>query len=925
MSYVLDKLTQHGCSTDDKHKVCRSRGGESCAFDGAMIVLQPIADTAHIVHGPIACCGNSWEGRGTKSRAGAYCDTPLHRMGFTTDMGEIDIVYGSEEKLLNAIAETYKAVGPRAIFVYSTCVSGLIGEDIDAVCKRAENEIDIPVIPVNAPGFVGPKNLGNRIAGEVLLEHVIGTGEPPVMTHYDINLIGEYNIAGDLWHVEPLLAKAGIRILSRITGDSTFEEITWAHRAKLNVVVCSRALINVARQMERKYGIPYVEVSFFGKTEIAKALRLIAEKLRESEVRSQKSEVAAEPALRKSKGFSLRDEVESVIKHEEKQLKEALKPYSHLREKKAVLYTGGVKSWSFISALLDLGIEIVAVGIKKSTFEDEEKMKEILGQDAPLVEDVTPKNLLKLLKERNADLLVAGGRNQYLAVKEGYPFVDVNQERHTPYAGYDGLVNLAEQICNSMRFYGQKTEDRSQKLEGDEQKKAASRPGTQNQKLAHDILINPLKHSPSMGAAIALQGIHRALPIIHGAQGCTFLGKVLLTKHFREPIALASTKLFVEDVVMGSEEKLSTTIQGFIDKNSPDLIGILTSGLSEVKGDDIEAEIRRQKSDVRSKTRVIHVPTPDYEGGLETGYARAVAAVIKIAANEKRSENPPIPPFVKGGPRGDLGTSPDASRLTPNVKSINVIVGSHLTPSDVSELKDIVGSFGLRAIFLPDLSALDGSRQGFSSLAMGGTTVADIQAMADSELTMALGMSMEPVARLLQQKFGTGYKVFESVSGIADVDSIMETLSQVSGMAIPEAYARQRRVLVDGMRDAHFYFGGKKISLALEPDLAVQMSKLLEEMGASVELAVIPTLSDAADRIRAHEVVIGDLFSLQGRFDLIISNSHAEETAKKLGVPLYQIGFPVYKVLGYTSKVTIGYRGTLNMVNEVGNLLMKGH
>ena len=166
-----------------------------------------------------------------------------------------------------------EAVNPKAIFVYSTCVSGLTGEDIDAVCKRAENELGIRVIPVNAPGFVGPKNLGNRIAGEVLLEHVIGTGETPVMTHTDINLIGEYNIAGDLWLVEPLLDRAGIRVLSKITGDSTFEEITWAHQAKLNVVVCSRALINVAREMEHKYGIPYVEVSFFGSTEIAKALR----------------------------------------------------------------------------------------------------------------------------------------------------------------------------------------------------------------------------------------------------------------------------------------------------------------------------------------------------------------------------------------------------------------------------------------------------------------------------------------------------------------------------------------------------------------------------------------------------------------------------------------------------------------------------
>src|SRR5574340_445643 len=177
MTTAIDKYTADGCATDDKHKVCRSRGGESCAFDGAMIVLQPIKDAAHLVHGPIACCGNSWEGRGTLSRSENPADLPLPRMGFTTDMTEIDIVYGAEEKLYRGIQKTAERVKPKALFVHATCVSGLIGEDINAVCARAQLELGIPVIPVNAPGFTGPKNLGNRIAGEVLLDHVIGTGE----------------------------------------------------------------------------------------------------------------------------------------------------------------------------------------------------------------------------------------------------------------------------------------------------------------------------------------------------------------------------------------------------------------------------------------------------------------------------------------------------------------------------------------------------------------------------------------------------------------------------------------------------------------------------------------------------------------------------------------------------------------------------
>lgn len=901
MVSTIDKLTADGCSVDDKHKVCRSRGGESCAFDGAMIVLQPIADTAHIVHGPIACCGNSWDGRGTLSTQGV-----LHRMGFTTDMGEIDIVYGAEKKLHDAIVRTHQAVQPKAIFVHATCVSGLIGEDIEAVCKMAEAELGVRVIAVSAPGFVGPKNLGNRIAGEVLLEQVIGTGEPAVTTHYDINLIGEYNIAGDLWLVEPLLERAGIRVLSRITGNATFQEITHAHRAKLNVVVCGRALINVAAGMERKYGIPFVEASFYGRTETTRALRSIAEQLHESEDRS-----------RKSGNTHILESVEALIKSEEKMLKEALKPYRHLQGKKAVLYTGGVKSWSFISALQDLGIEVVAVGTKKSTVEDEEKMRDILGPGAPLIEDVTPKNLVKLLKDRNADILIAGGRNQYLAIKEGYPFVDVNQERHTAYAGYDGLVNLAEQISNSMRFYRRSAEFgvRSSEWNG----KSTQEPASNSIfRTPHSALrIDPLKHSPAIGAAIAFQGVHRALPVIHGAQGCGFLGKVLMTKHFREPVALATTKLFVENVVLGSEDILERTVMGFIERNYPDVIGVLTSGLCEVKGDDVRMAVVSLQSAVDSQgkgTRIVHVATPDYDGGLEQGYARAVEEIIQSIVAESVDSRQSVN-------SKSINSTAD-SRQTTADRTINVLAGSHLTPGDVGELREIVESFGLQPIVLPDLSALDGSRQSFSPLAEGGTTVEDIKAMSRSALTLAVGTSMEPAAKILKDACGMEYRVIEGLCGLLDTDRLMAILTEVSGRTMHKRYDRQRRSLIDGMRDAHFFYGKKNVCIALEPDLALQASRWLDEMGARVELAVIPTLSASADHILARRVELGDLFSIRGRFDLLLSNSHGTETAQQIKAPLYQTGFPVYKVLGAASRVTIGYRGTLAMINEVGNLMM---
>jgi len=276
-----------------------AQGG--CAFDGASIALVPITDVAHLVHAPITCAGSSWGTRGSLSSG-----PMLYKMGFTTDLNENDVIFGGEKKLYQSILEIQNRYQPAAIFVYSTCVTALIGDDIDAVCKKTTEKIGIPVIPINAPGFIGSKNLGNRVGGESLLEYVIGTQEPDYTTPYDINLIGEYNIAGEMWGVLPLLEKLGIRVLAKITGDARYKEVCGAHRAKLNVMICSKALINMARKMEERYGIPYIEESFYGVDDMNRCLRNIAAKLGDR---------------------ALQDRVEHLIAEETAQLQRRLEPY----------------------------------------------------------------------------------------------------------------------------------------------------------------------------------------------------------------------------------------------------------------------------------------------------------------------------------------------------------------------------------------------------------------------------------------------------------------------------------------------------------------------------------------------------------------------------------------------------------------------
>ena len=433
---INELLTQPECEHNlnkggqGKNKACaqQSQPGSAqggCAFDGASITLVPITDAAHLVHGPIACSGNSWNSRGSLSSG-----STLYKMGFTTDISENDIIFGGEKKLYKAVVQVINNFNPSAVFVYSTCITALIGDDLDAVCKAVVEKYKIPVIPVHSPGFVGSKNLGNRLGGEALLQHVIGSKEPKYTTNYDINIVGEYNIAGEMWAVTTLLEKLGIRVLGKRTGDAKYEDICFAHRAKLNVMICSKALINVASSMKEKYDIPYIEESFYGVDDMSRCLRNIAKFFNDAQ---------------------LIDRTEKIIEEEVSRMNIQLEPYrKKLKGKRMVLYTGGVKSWSIVSAAQDLGMQVVATSTKKSTEEDKSRIKKLLGKDGIMLEKGNPEELLRVIKQTKADLLVAGGRNQYTALKAKIPFLDINQERHHPYAGYIGMVEMARELCEAV-------------------------------------------------------------------------------------------------------------------------------------------------------------------------------------------------------------------------------------------------------------------------------------------------------------------------------------------------------------------------------------------------------------------------------------------------------------------------------------------
>ncbi|MCM2359321.1 MAG: bifunctional nitrogenase iron-molybdenum cofactor biosynthesis protein NifEN [Geobacteraceae bacterium] len=885
-------------------KFCKkSEPGEgterSCAYDGARVVLMPITDVIHLVHGPIACAGNSWDNRGARSSG-----SQLYRRGFTTEMLQNDVIFGGEKKLYKAIRELAgRYPEAKAIFVYATCVTAMTGDDIEAVCKAAQDKVSMPVIPVNTPGFIGDKNIGNRLAGEVLFKHVIGTAEPEYTTDYDINLIGEYNIAGDLWGMLPLFDRLGIRVLSCFSGDARFEELRYAHRAKLNIIICSKSLTNLAKKMQKNYGMPYLEESFYGMTDTAKALRDIAREL-DDIVNGLEKRV-------------MQDRVERLIEEEEAKCREKLAPYrERLSGKRAVLFTGGVKTWSMVNALAELGVEILAAGTQNSTLEDFYRMKALMHKDARIIDDTSTAGLLSVMYEKMPDLIVAGGKTKFLALKTKTPFLDINHGRSHPYAGYEGMVTFAKQLDLTVNnpiwpvLNGKAPwEKDSAELEGDllhveglAARLAAEEMQESRVKVpAKNATVNPQKNSPALGATLAYLGIDQMLGLLHGAQGCSTFIRLQLSRHFKESIALNSTSMSEDTAIFGGWENLKKGLKRVIEKFGPQVVGVMTSGLTETMGDDVRSAIVqfRQENPEYADVPVIHASTPDYCGSMQEGYAAAVKAIV--------------------------ATLPEGGEVIRN--QINILPGCQLTPAEVEELKETCEAFGLDPVVVPDIScALDGHiDETVSALSVGGAPVARIRGAGRSVATLYFGDSLYEAAETLKERFGIPAYGFTSITGLAESDLLMTTLSSLSGNPVPEKFRRWRSRLMDAMVDSHYQFGLKKVALALEADHLKGMTGFLAGLGCEIQVAIAATRTRGLDQLPVENLFVGDLEDLEQEAkgaDLLVANSNGRQAAGKLGIKSHlRTGLPVFDRLGAHQKMWVGYRGTMNLIFELANIL----
>jgi len=420
------------------------------------------------------------------------------------------------------------------------------------------------------------------------------------------------------------------------------------------------------------------------------------------------------------------------------------------------------------------------------------------------------------------------------------------------------------------------------------------------------LSVNPLKASQPIGASLAFLGIAECMPLEHGARGCTSFNKLYFMRHFNEPIALQTTAMDQTTTVLGADDNVVEALATICAKNKPQVIGLVTTGLSEMQGADVPRTVHefRKKHPEFAGVAVVPVSASDTLGCLETGFATAVESIIRTLI-----------------PRRPTGWK--------NRNRINVLASSSLSPGDMEELRSWIEAFGLEPILLPDLGAsLDGHliEQGFSTLTYGGVTRAEIESMADSYATLVIGRSMHRAADALKEITGASDFRFDQLIGLQASDAFTQILSDISGRPVPKHFSCKRAQLADAMVDCQFQFGGAKIGVAGDSDLLAALVDFFHGMGAQVVAAVASARAARLADLSIEEVIVGDLedFEILARereADLIVANSHGAEVARRTGAALLRAGFPIYDSYGAHADPWIGYGGTRRLIFAAANLL----
>lgn len=438
-----------------------------------------------------------------------------------------------------------------------------------------------------------------------------------------------------------------------------------------------------------------------------------------------------------------------------------------------------------------------------------------------------------------------------------------------------------------------------------------------------NAIINPLKTCQPLGAMYAVTGIRRAVPLVHGSQGCSTFVRYSLSRHFREPSEIAVTSLHEDAAVFGGRKNLVEGLQNVAIRLKPSLIGVITTCSSEIIGDDVIGFIKTAKKELSEKIgekeaekiKIVPISTPSFVETHLKGYDNAIKALVDNVAEPSE----------------------------PNEK-INIIPGM-VNPGDVREIKHILSLMDIDGIVLTDISDPFDSPLRPSKAELkpyypkGGTTVEEIVDTANSSGTISLTKYAGSGALSLERKYNVPAEIGPIPIGVKNTDQFLRNLKKLTGQDITDDILDERGLLIDSMADlSSRYLHNRTVAIYGDPEITAGIARFVGELGMVPKLVITGSNNknfvEDIDKVAKETgvdidtMLNGDLRALEvyikdNPVDLMIGNSDSRLMAKEAGIPLVRVGFPVYDRVGYHRYPIVGYNGGIHLIDLITNTILE--
>ena len=428
---LYDLAARSKCGALKDRDRCFSQSS-TCNAGCALSQLAGIRDVAVINHAPAGCTANAANMDVMNNQLAKKRGVTTSSVIIGTDMNERDTIFGAVESLRQIILETYDRYRPKAIFIGASCVTGIIGVDVDSIVEDLRQQIPVPMAAVHCEGFK------SRIwaSGFDLSDHAVLTTivKPPKKKNNLINFKNFFESARE--EIIAMFENFGVRPLF-LYQNSTVEELEHLSESLATVCICGTLGTYLGNGLEERYGVPYVRtLNPSGVTGFETWLRAIG--------RAIDKQKEVEDYLERERAVYL-PRIEAVKKE--------------LKGLRAVLGMGPGYTWEVSRVLQELGIEVVWAAAwhydKKYDNDQVPPPLDYLLKNSPgnfklSVTDQQNFEVLNILNRFKPDLYFSRHPGTTVwAIKQGIPALCVTDEYMI--FGYRGTLDFAYSVLNTIK------------------------------------------------------------------------------------------------------------------------------------------------------------------------------------------------------------------------------------------------------------------------------------------------------------------------------------------------------------------------------------------------------------------------------------------------------------------------------------------